>query len=77
MKKFKIVKIKKEELFEVVCDFCGKKFDKDFIYYTAFGQIKITFGYSSDYDFGTYSAEICDSCFKTLFKDKMRRCEWK
>ena len=72
MKKYKTVKVEKEELTTVICDFCGKKFDKDWIECKGFGQIKVEFGYPSNYDGDVYKAEICDDCFKKLFKDKLK-----
>ena len=72
MKKYKTVKVEKEELTIVICDFCGEEFDKHWAEYKGFGQIKVEFGYPSNYDGDVYEAEICDDCFKKLFKDKLR-----
>ena len=72
MKKYKTVKVYKEELTIVICDFCGKKFDETVVECRGFGQIKIDFGYPSNYDGDVYKAEICDDCFLKLFKDKLR-----
>lgn len=74
MRKHKAVEVtvKKEVLLEVFCDFCGKKIDGAFIACKGFGQIKIEFGYPSNYDGDVYFGELCDDCFKKLFKDKIR-----
>jgi len=72
MKKYKTVKVPKEKLTAVTCDFCGKEFDETVVECSGFGQIKVEFGYPSNYDGDVYKAEICDDCFLKLFKKKLR-----
>ena len=66
------IKVKKELLLEVFCDFCKKKIDNNFVDYEGFGQIKIEFSYPSNYDGDVYTGEICDDCFKKHFKNKLK-----
>ena len=68
----KIVEVPAETIVSVSCDFCGAEFIKDLIICEGYGQITIEFGYPSDYDMMCFEGEICDECFKKLFKDKLR-----
>ena len=68
----KIVKVPAETVVSVICDFCGAEFIKDWIICEGYGQIKIEFGYPSNFDGDVWAGEICDECFKKLFKHKLR-----
>jgi hypothetical protein len=74
MRKYKTkkIKIEKKELIKVICDFCEKEISESLVRYKGFGQIKISFGYPSDFDMLYFEGEICDDCFRTLFKEKLR-----
>ena len=74
MKKFKIEKkeIEAETVVSVSCDFCGKEFEGSWISCEGYGQITIEFGYPSEHDGDIWEGEICDECFKKVFKDKLR-----
>jgi len=68
----KTVEIEAETVVSVNCDFCGEYFIKDWLRCEGYGQIKIEFGYPSNFDGDVWGGEICDDCFRKLFKDKLR-----
>ena len=68
----KTVEIEAETVVSVSCDFCGAEFIKSWLTCEGYGQITIEFGYPSDYDMMCFEGEICDQCFKKLFKGKLR-----
>ena len=51
---------------EKTCNKCGKTFtkkdEKDLCYDGAIQNIKIDFGYGSDFDGSTWDMDICDEC---------------
>jgi len=73
--KLKVIVTNEEKLISVICDFCGKEFEKSWLSCEGYGQIKIEFGYPSNFDGDVWEGEICDDCFRKLFKDKIR-LEW-
>jgi len=68
----KTVEIEAETVVSVSCDFCGKEFEEGWLICEGHGQIKIEFGYPSEHDGDVWAGEICDECFKKLFKHKLR-----
>ncbi len=59
---------------EVICNVCGKKMEKDkHGYIEDFIHVEKQWGYTSDNDGETETADICESCwnkFKETFKIK-------
>jgi hypothetical protein len=68
LKEFRIMD---EIILAVFCDFCGDEIEKHYIPCEGYGKIHVEFGYPSDYDGDIYKGEICDDCFKKIFKDKL------
>jgi ribosomal protein L40E len=61
--------IKIDEIIEVICDKCNTPIPSDRLIYEGYGKMSIIFGYGSDYDTTTFSAQICDKCMAIIQKD--------
>ncbi len=53
----------KENVIEVTCDWCKKKFDDLTVECEGYGNVSVSFGYGSIRDEETCEGEICDECF--------------
>ena len=66
--------VEKQEIVEVICDFCKKTFKKDLGVYPC-GSIVIEFGYGSKHDLRRFTGDICDDCFEKHFKENLQEEE--
>lgn len=70
MKKYK--KVRKEQLFDVICDICGKgcRTDCSDISEDAsmveYATLEAVWGYCSKRDGERYTCEMCESCFEKV-----------
>jgi len=53
-------------------DWCGVAFKGRIMDSEGYGEVNIYFGFGSSYDDDRWLAEICDGCFETYFKARMR-----
>ena len=71
----KTTQVEEEEVVEVICDWCKKPFEKNFVECFGYGTIEISFGYPSDFDGKDFEGEICDDCFREKIMPHLRERE--
>jgi hypothetical protein len=71
MRKYKKVKKEVKELDKVFCNFCEKDITDDEMIFNG-GHIEVSFTWLSEFECMRFDGDICDDCFKTIFKGKLR-----
>ena len=75
MRKYKKVKKETKILKQVFCNFCEKEItveiDDDIVSIEG-AHIEVDFAYHSEFECMSFDGDICDNCFKTVFKGKLR-----
>lgn len=71
MRKFKTVKIKQEQMTNLICDFCGTDYGTDIYETQEFVSINTQGGYGSVFGDGEeIKVDICQYCFFKILKSR-------
>jgi hypothetical protein len=65
MKKVELKTIKKEVVTDITCDCCGKSCNTEYGF--EFMDLKANWGYCSNHDLQTWTAQVCEDCIVEKF----------